>query len=95
MTSMKRMEPRLDWFRNEMHFKLSRPKNLVKGDPRNVCSIDDLFKAIEREMVELRGAIAGGDARDVVSECCDVANFAMMLADLSQHLREKASGKDV
>jgi NTP pyrophosphatase (non-canonical NTP hydrolase) len=39
-----------------------------------------LFNRLLQEVEELRDALAGTDG-DIVSECCDVANFAMMIAD--------------
>ena len=45
------------------------------------CSLSYLFEALKREMVELEEALVNEDAVSVVKECCDVANFAMMIAD--------------
>lgn len=39
-----------------------------------------LFNRLIEEVEELRDALTGTDG-DIVSECCDVANFAMMIAD--------------
>ena len=39
-----------------------------------------LFDRLTEEVEELRSAMEWPDG-DIVSECCDVANFAMMIAD--------------
>jgi len=40
----------------------------------------DLFWDLSGEVRELEAALWYGDG-DVVKECCDVANYAMMIAD--------------
>ena len=46
------------------------------------CSLDYLLTRLEQEALELREAINCGDG--VISEAADVANFAMMIADIVQ-----------
>lgn len=45
-------------------------------------SVDELFGLLEEELDELADAIMNGTAADVIDEAADVANFAMMIADL-------------
>lgn len=50
----------------------------------------DIFKRILDEWNELSIALlTKGSPDDVISECCDVANFCMMLADKVNSLKEK------
>jgi len=46
------------------------------------CSLDYLLTRLEQEALELREAINCGEG--VISEAADVANFAMMIADIVQ-----------
>ena len=46
------------------------------------CSLDYLLTRLEQEALELREAINCGDG--VIGEAADVANFAMMIADIVQ-----------
>ncbi len=54
-----------------------------------------LYERCQEELAELRDAIMDsvGPAHDypdaIISECCDVANFAMMVADLARTLPER------
>ena len=61
---------------------------LKKNDKRkkgwNGCSIDYLFSRLQDEVYELKIAIekmTDTTSPDIESECADVANFAMMIAD--------------
>ena len=84
MTTMNVMNPRLDWFRQKMGEKLGSPKNVAKADPRLV-SVPLLMKLLLAEVRELSDAILASDTPDqIISECCDVANFASMIADKFQ-----------
>lgn len=71
-----------------MRDKLSTSKNLAKGDnwcDHTVLQLRDMLAA---EVDELNEAVSGYlfhgkpvTAEDIISECVDVASFAMMLAD--------------
>lgn len=79
------------WFAQEMEAKLR--KNDHKGGWRG-CRFSELFPRIMHERDELLLAAAPlkldtveeivtrQDACDVIRECADIANFAMMIADL-------------
>jgi len=43
--------------------------------------IDDLMKLLHQEVRELKGAVEDKDYKEVIMECADVANYAMMIAD--------------
>ena len=47
----------------------------------SVCDTIYLFDRLFTEVVELKEALDGKPVEDIISECCDVANFAMMIAD--------------
>lgn len=87
MITHKRIET-LMWFVTQMRDKLSTSKNLAKGD--NWCdhSVLQLRDLLSGEMTELDEAVDSYlfdmksiTAEDIISECVDVASFAMMLAD--------------
>jgi len=40
-----------------------------------------LYERMRDELEELRKAIVAGKEMDAIKECCDLANFAMMLYD--------------
>lgn len=45
-------------------------------------STEHLLHKLECELFELKTAVEDGDSKkDIVSECVDVGNFAMMIAD--------------
>lgn len=71
-------------FARKMEAKLSTAKNRGKGNREGwvSCSVQFLSDRLDDEVYELSLAIAAGlPPEEVVSECCDVANFAMMLSD--------------
>jgi len=87
MTAMNIVNPRLDWFVNQMRVKLARPKNVAKSDWRKM-TMQELFARIKDEVAELEEALSNhahdmdeDSLEGVLSECVDVADFCMMLAD--------------
>ena len=87
MTQMDEMGCRILWFTGKMFAKLALPKNTRKTDARDMLYPELLERLID-EVHELDDAIHRAckdhnDATDfaVISECSDVANFAMMIAD--------------
>jgi NTP pyrophosphatase (non-canonical NTP hydrolase) len=47
-----------------------------------------LLARIKDEVAELEAALASGDVDKIASECADVGNFAMMLADKAKYSKE-------
>lgn len=43
--------------------------------------VEELMKLLHQEVRELKAAIDDKDYKNVIMECADVANYAMMLAD--------------
>lgn len=76
----------VNWFSHHMLQKLNTPKNQVKPD-WDCTSVEVLLMRLRDELKELeieysRQRKAGtSDNNAILSECCDVANFAMMIAD--------------
>lgn len=75
----------LQWFASQMLKKLSLPKNVFKTHWRHL-HYHQLIKRLKQEVDELVAAtnpleLGNGDADAVISECCDVANFALFIAD--------------
>lgn len=68
----------LQWFAEEMEEVLL--SNEYKGGWENARNIR-LLDYLEKEVRELKAALIDGDKSDILNECCDVANFAMMIAD--------------
>lgn len=70
------------WFAGEMERELRN--NDYKGGWRE-CEVEELFRLLNEEVGELGDVLKNGghisDAR-IISECADVANFAMMIADI-------------
>lgn len=69
----------LVWFTTKMKLKLH--KNRHKGFSYRKESADVLFSQLIKECQELRVEITKRSRQDIISECADVANFAMMIAD--------------
>ena len=80
MTDVRKIDKRITWFVGEMKRVLNIPKNSAKGDWRNE-KLADLYQHLLAEVVELGIAIHEGYDYEVVSEACDVAAMAMMVAD--------------
>ena len=87
MTILQTVEPRLEWFIHQMRFKLYTEKNLAKGDWRD-STRDGLFDHLDEEMRELDLALDLGKTEDIIRECADIANLAMMLADFVHYQEE-------
>lgn len=66
------------WFAGEMESKLK--VNDHKGGWYS-CNLNYLSKRLTQERKELYDAIKSDDKERVISECADIANFAMMIAD--------------
>lgn len=84
------------WFAQEMERKLQ--ENDHKGG-WDTCSPKWLLNRLRQETAELELAIATGDPVKTTREAADVANFAMMIADVSvenaslkQHDEESEGG---
>ena len=74
----------VQWFGGRQMKKLMMPKNLSKGDRAAWLAADENFlvSRLRDEVVELFAElIEGASPERVISECSDVANFALMLAD--------------
>jgi hypothetical protein len=83
MTDMNTVNDRLDWFVHEMRRKLAEPKNIAKGDWREMGDAS-LFQRVEDEFRELKVElfdVARPVPEKIIKECADVANFCFMLAD--------------
>ena len=85
---MKLRKP-VQWFAERMEEKL-REHDEQRGERgwRNEHDCDEYFllDRLEEEVLEIRQAIVRGGLTwnpRVVGECADVANFAMMIADLA------------
>jgi NTP pyrophosphatase (non-canonical NTP hydrolase) len=83
----------LAWFAEQMRAKLERDRH--KGDNWQELGVDWLFDRLAGEMGpktetseidELETAIYQQDWENVIRECADVANFAMMIADTARAL---------
>jgi NTP pyrophosphatase (non-canonical NTP hydrolase) len=88
---MKAMNPRLEWFMEQMREKLRA--NTQKSDPRTSLTIRQLSAMLSEEVLELKSALRGVNEDDVVSECADVANYAMMIADKVKNGGKKFRGR--
>ncbi len=64
------------WFSAEMMRKLER--DLRKGDWEKDSS---LLSGLLAELAEMCDALGSGTPAQIVQECADVANFALMIAD--------------
>lgn len=72
-------------FADQMEKKLKENDN--KGGWEE-CSKKWLLIGIEVELGELKQALEEGSVGDIVSECADIANFCMMIADNAYTVRD-------
>ena len=78
----------VEWFSIRMEAKLRA--NDWKGGWRGM-SHHELLGLLDLEFEELAEAIAAGSAEGIIDEAVDVANFAMMIADITQADEGEAS----
>lgn len=76
----------LAWFTDVMQHKLDM--NDAKGGWENETP-KDLLMCLLVECTELAEAIRDDDIDNVVWECADVANFAMMIADIARKFKAR------
>ena len=70
-------------FALKMQKELDNNKHKGKFSWRKDCSLDYLIKRLYEEADEVVNCIGTGSSlQEVISECADVANFAMMIADI-------------
>lgn len=76
----------VSWFAHQMRQKLwkHREKRFWLGHPD--FHMSDARTRLNEELVELDEAIATEDWAEVVREAADVANFAMMIAQMGAEL---------
>jgi len=65
-------------FMEEMHAKLRKNRHKAHW---STVSQAYLFARVDEEMRELAHALLSGSPDEIINECADVANFAMMIAD--------------
>jgi NTP pyrophosphatase (non-canonical NTP hydrolase) len=71
----------VSWFADEMETRLQA--NDWKGGWKN-CDLPLLFARMIEEAGELSAAMHGIEEGDILKEAADVANFAMMIADVAR-----------
>lgn len=80
------LQPVVAWFASAMQAKLDQ--NRHKGSWRD----DDIWQLYARLMQEcgelFEAFLRAGDAREIIEECADVANFALMIADNARAWKE-------
>lgn len=80
---VRRSPVRVQVRRMSLLMELKLRKNDFKGGWSNV-PVHKLLDLLEAEVRELREAVESGDPLDIAQECADVANYAMMVADVSE-----------
>ena len=87
-------EAAVDWFAEQMKAKLREPRNEAKGgwreDPPSALRwrLLEEVSELNRAMNQPASSEEPIDFDGIVSECCDVSNFAMMIADRLRMLKE-------
>jgi len=89
------LRPELHWFAGMME-KTLRKHDAEKGvDGWKNENMEWLYDRLREEALELEVALLSGkeNPTGIIKECCDVANIAMMIADLAYTNKEAANGK--
>lgn len=72
---------KVEWFAMLMKRKLMNPKNVNKGGWIHM-SFQEMFNRLDDEYFELLTELETYKRPyEIIQECCDIANFAMMIAD--------------
>lgn len=74
------IRPDLQRFFDAMVYKLRRNKNKGRWP---TLDLNQTFELMEGEFKELNEALIGGSTMEVLMEAADVANFAMIIANIS------------
>jgi NTP pyrophosphatase (non-canonical NTP hydrolase) len=79
---MSEIRPSVQWFAEQMEAKLQRDDATKPG--WSTETTESLFRGLVAEVIELHEALLSPIAAPeyVVTECADVANYAMMIADV-------------
>jgi NTP pyrophosphatase (non-canonical NTP hydrolase) len=75
----------VQWFCKQMESKLQENDHKKHWSTMHP---DYLIERLYQEASELWEAIGKRDASEIVKEAADVANFAMMIADVAEHINE-------
>lgn len=86
------IRPDLQRFFDAMVYKLRRNKHKGRWEDLNV---DKTGLLLDEEMEELRDAIRDGSTMEILMEAADVANFAMIMANISLEAKEPERDPDV
>jgi hypothetical protein len=81
MKVMKMPREQVQWFAEQMEKKLQ--ENDRKGGWEN-CSPGYLMRRLREEYQELLGLMIPQDREKIIREAADIANFAMMIADIAR-----------
>lgn len=80
-------EAAVDWFAMRIKLKMREPRNEAKGGWRN-CGFTLLSRRMVEEQRELFEELDGDQSLDaIISECCDVAFYAMAVADRARQMK--------
>jgi hypothetical protein len=72
-----------------LRFAVDMEEKLLANDHKgglDRMSMAVLFDLMVQEELELMAAIEGGFAPNIIGECVDVANFAMMIAEKAREI---------
>ena len=82
---MSKLNKAVDSFVLEMKDKLKMNSHKSGWDS---CPRTFFLYRLKQEVKELQESLINGNPGEIISECADVANFAMMLANLVNEARE-------
>lgn len=78
LTTQLKPRPAVQWFANQMEVKLKLNDHKCGWQ---YCELQYLSMRLTQERKELTAAIESKEPAKVISECADISNFAMMIAD--------------
>jgi NTP pyrophosphatase (non-canonical NTP hydrolase) len=91
MSDQRKVNQTVKWFAERMKNKMmqNNHKRNWRDEP-----LQDLIIAISTEFGELVEALEKGDFEEIIDECADVANFAMMVADIIRREKKNETAED-
>lgn len=75
------------WFAGEMEHKLSLNRHQGDRAGWRVCEPVRMLRRLREQAIKLESAMMTFSPDEIISEAADVANFAMMIADLARDSR--------
>lgn len=81
-------------FTDAMRVKLAMNKHKDRGDGWESVDLSQIFAGLKKEVAELEEALIRRNTTEILLECADIANFAMIVANVATREAVRGVGSD-